>query len=64
MVPVTHAVFTYPTKPPLNTSELAVIMGTYGPWLVIPLGMAIHMATRILAVLKRDQVAQQGKKAI
>lgn len=63
LVPVLNAVLTDPhSKPPLNGMELAMLLSSYIPFLVIPLGIAIDMGVRLCSIIGDAQAATLQKK--
>jgi hypothetical protein len=47
--------FFYPHKPDLSTAQLANLLGTYVPFLLIPLGMAVDMSLRLVRIVNAAQ---------
>lgn len=39
------------TSPPLNAAELGLLLSSYGPFLAIPLAMAVDMSFRIVKLI-------------
>lgn len=64
LLPVLHAVLTDKTsKPPLNALELSVLLSSYIPFLVIPLGMALDLGLRLACMAGRVQKEEHLRKS-
>lgn len=65
LLPVLNAVLTDPySKPPLTTTELGILLSSYVPFLVIPLGMAVDMGLRLWSIVGEAQAAQAVRKRL
>jgi hypothetical protein len=46
-------------SPPLTTSELAALLSSYTPFLLIPLTITLDMGFRLYAIIGRDQAKKR-----
>ncbi|RSH95337.1 hypothetical protein EHS25_000424 [Saitozyma podzolica] len=60
LVPTLNALLTDKSTPPLSTMELANLLGSYIPFLLFPLGMALDMGVKLIKLV---QVAE-GRKSV
>ena len=51
-----QALFFYPHKPDLTTPQLVNLLGTYVPFFLVPLGMAVDMSLRLMRIIGTAQV--------
>ncbi|KAL1406070.1 hypothetical protein Q8F55_007753 [Vanrija albida] len=64
LVPVLNAVLTHPySKPPLTAAELAMLLSSYIPFLVCPLGMALDYGLRLTKIAGRSNVSHERKSS-
>lgn len=62
-MPVLNAVLKDPySKPPLNATELGMLLSSYVPFLAIPLGMAVDMGLRLCSIVKEAQLVSDRKR--
>ncbi|WOO83455.1 Sigma intracellular receptor 2 [Vanrija pseudolonga] len=55
LAPVLNAVLTHPySKPPLTVAELGMLLSSYIPFLVFPLGMALDFGLRLVKIAGRS----------
>jgi hypothetical protein len=59
LVPTLNALLTDTSTPPLSTMELANLLGSYIPFLLFPLGMALDMGVKLIKLV---QVAEGRKR--
>lgn len=59
-MPTLNALLTDKSTPPLSTMELANLLGSYIPFLLFPLGMALDMGVKLIKLV---QVAE-GRKSV
>ena len=60
LLPVLNAVLAgSEPQPPLNGTELAMLLSSYVPFLVIPLGMALDMGLRLVRIVAQADAAKR-----